>query len=183
MISGEDGIVRLYVDKDYSQQGAINVIGIFHGHTHNDVTREVNGIKAFEFVTDNAILNHQYVAPLNYGLAAGTYNFTTLRGQKFQFTLESSLPNARSIGYNGYFDNPPTGREEVYIYDEKGQVIMFWDMIAQDSVTGTTLSGFVDAETTNISKEKCQIVCIDKETKTVKCFPYGGASYREIKYS
>ncbi len=182
-IQGEEGAITITINKDFSQQGAINVIGIIHGHSHNDVTRELSGgIKALEFMTDNFYLNHMITAPLN-GLAKGTYFFVTNRGQKMQFTLDEDLPNARAIAYNHYFDNPPSGHEEVYIYDENGQIIKFWDnMLAMDSVTGTEITGFVDTQTERVDDEKCSIVCIDKETKTIKCFPYGSSTYREVQY-
>lgn len=182
-IQGEEGAITITINKDFSQQGAINVIGIIHGHSHNDVTRELSGgIKALEFMTDNSYLNHRITAPLN-GLAKGTYFFVTNRGQKMQFTLDEALPNARAIAYNHYFDNPPSGHEEVYIFDEKGQIIKFWgNMLAMDSVTGTEIAGFVDTQTERVDEEKCSIVCIDKETKTIKCFPYGNSTYREVQY-
>ena len=169
------------VNKDFSAQGPINVIGYFFGHTHCDESHVDTGINMLQFVCDNGKLNHMWKTDLpSIGLSAGNYYFSMESGTIIQINLDNDLPTAATIGYNHYFNS--TDWTEVFIYNANGEVI--WKKNCQETTDpqGTEITGFVDAETTLISAEKCSVVCIDKANRKILAYPYGSASYREISY-
>lgn len=177
----DDG-VTVTANKNYTEQGAIDVIGVFHGHSHNDVTKVIGNsdIKRFEFISDG-YTNHLWKAEVN-GLTAGQYYFKVLTGNKkyYEFQLEDALPSAKYVAYNSYFDTSSASMEE-YIFDDENKIIWFKVLSPQDTapVSGTEITDFVDTEDTEVKKEKCAIVCLDYSNKTMISYPFGNASYRE----
>jgi hypothetical protein len=57
-------VTTISVNKDFSQQGAVDVIGAFYGHDHKNNTLTANGIPFVEFISDNNELDDYYVASL-----------------------------------------------------------------------------------------------------------------------
>lgn len=169
------------IDKDFSTQGHINVIGYLYGHTHCDVNGVSNDINILQFVCDNGGLNNMWKADLpSGGLSAGSYYFAMESGRIIQVTLTESYPNAVIIGYNHYFNN--TDWTEVFLYDSNGQVIYKKNCQETLNPQGTEITGFTDAETTLVSHEKCCVLCVNKDTRKIVAYPYGSATYREISY-
>lgn len=169
------------IDKDFSEQGPINVVAYLYGHTHCDTSKVKNGINILQFVCDNGQLNHMWKADLpSGGLSAGSYYFAMESGTKIQLTLSQAYANAVKIGYNHYFNN--TDWTEVFLYDEDGQVIFLANCQATTTPTGTQITGFYDAETTLVSHEKCCVLCVNKDSRKIIAYPYGSATYREIPY-
>jgi hypothetical protein len=179
-------ITTITASKDFSVQGAVDVIGVLYGHDHLNVESATNGIQFIEFICDNNELDDLYVVSVS-GLAAGSYFLTTNKGVKMGFTLDAALPNAAVVGYNEYFAK---GNNPTYValrfQDANGNTINTKPTkatVAEYADGMTEITGFVQERTPGTVKtESCFVVSIDKDTRTIKIVPYGTGFQREINY-
>lgn len=190
--------VTITANKDYSEQGEVDVIGVLYGHDHNDVNSVVNGIQFIGFICDNAHLDDYYVKQVDTeGLAKQTtledgetkqdiqYYITTKKGFKFGFTLYEDVPGGCTIGYNEYLASgvDPTNTT-LRIQDENGVTLRNYRVYRAESVEGMTeITGFVQERTPGtIEEESCMIVNIDKNAREIRIVPYGVGENRVISY-
>ena len=79
-------VTTISASKDFSVQGAVDVIGVLYGHDHLNAESVTSGIQFIEFICDNNDKDDFYVKSIS-GLAAGSYFLTTSKGAKMGFTL------------------------------------------------------------------------------------------------
>lgn len=172
----------IIASKDYSVQGAVDVIGVLYGHDHLNTEAVSKGIPFVQFISDNNELDDFYIASVD-GLVAGDYFFTTTKGVKMAFTLTDALSNVAVIGYNDYFAK---GKERATLrfQDANGNTIKTGMAYAKNYADGMTeITGFVQERTPGTAKtESCFVVSVDKDARTIKIVPYGTGFYREIHY-
>ena len=179
-------VTTISASKDFSVQGAVDVIGVLYGHDHLNVESATSGIQFIEFICDNNELDDFYVKSIS-GLAAGSYFLTTNNGVKMGFTLDAALPNVAVVGYNEYFAkvNNPT-HVTLRFQDANGNTINTkpTKATAAEYADGMTeITGFVQERTPGTVKtESCFVVSVDKDSRTIKIVPYGTGFNREIHY-
>lgn len=169
---------NLVVNKDYSVQGAINVVGIFAGHTHRENTRVENDITIMEFLCDNSQLNDLYGISVE-GISAGDYYIDRGANGKQVFTLQNSYPTATQIWYNNYHIDYC----EVTIVLSDNLPIQLTARTTSYQEGATELTGFTSLrEAGTANTESCYVVTVDKSIRTFKVHPYGVGCYREATY-
>lgn len=175
------------VDVDYTEQGAINVIGFMFGHDHVDTTMLTDGIRYVEVRCDNSGIDDFYIAPWTEDIANETYYFYTPKGTIFSFTRTSSTP-ITDIGYIGfnYYWFAAGGTWPITVFDRDG--------LRKSSISGVTqvdavpdggieITGFVrERGDTLVGEESCEILCVNKENRTLTFIPYGTATKRVVTY-
>ena len=173
--------VTISANKDFSSQGAVDVIGILYGHDHYDITTVSNGIPFIGFISDNAQLDDYYVANVN-GLTAGGYCFTAKNGSKFGFTLTEDIADASVFGYNAYLMG--LGNTTIRFQNADGVTVKEIRAKTADYVGGMTeITGFTQERTPGtIEEESCVIVNIDKDVREIRIVPYGTGEHRVICY-
>ena len=179
-------VTTISANKDFSTQGAVDVIGVLYGHDHLDAEVVSSGIHFIKFICDNNELDDFYVVDID-GMAAGSYFLTTKKGVKMGFTLDAALPNAAVIGYNEYFAKGNNATHVTLRFqDANGNTIDTKPTKAtvENYADGMTeITGFVQERMPGTAKtESCFVVSIDKDARTIKIVPYGTGFYREINY-
>lgn len=174
-------LTNIAVNKDFSTQGGVNVIGVLYGHDHANKVDAVSEIPFIQFISDNAELDDFYVKTID-GITAGEYYVTSSNGVKFGFTLSQDIPNAVSIGYNQYFAQYGTSAQ-IRIYDSNGMIKMYTAKASNYKDGMTEITGFVQERTPNtVATESCNIVSIDKKTHTITITHYGTGVDRIVSY-
>lgn len=175
--------VTITANKDYSTQGAVDVIGVLYGHDHNDVNADSNGIQFIGFICDNAHLDDYYVVNVS-GLSAGGYYLTAANGKTFCFDLtEEEAASAAKVGYNKYLQGNP--QTTIRVQNADGLSIKTGWSIKDASIDGRTeiTGAFVQERTPGtIAEESCMIVNIDKDAREIRIIPYGVGEDRVISY-
>lgn len=173
--------VSISASKEFSKQGAVDVIGVLYGHDHHNITTISNGISFVGFISDNGKLDDYYVANVN-GLTAGSYCFTAKNGSKFGFTLSEAVADAAVFGYNHYLVS--TGNTTIRFQNADGVTVKETRAKTADYVEGMTeITGFVQERTLGtIEEESCVIVNIDKDAREIRIVPYGVGENRVIAY-
>ena len=173
--------VTITANKDFSGQGAVDVIGVLYGHDHIDTASAQNGIQFVGFICDNGYLDNYYVKSVS-GLTAGNYCFTAANGSVFAFTLGADIADAAIIGYNEYLTS--TAGTNIRIQDADGNTISMFRATKTTSVTGyTSISGFVQERTPGTAlTESGSVVSINKDSRTINIVPYGTGVNRVISY-
>ena len=173
--------VSISASKEFSNQGAVDVVGVLYGHDHHDITTMSSGIPFVGFISDNGKLDDYYVAKVN-GLSAGSYCFTAKNGSKFGFTLSETVADTAVFGYNNYLVS--TGNTTIRFQNADGVTIKETRAKTADYVDGMTeITGFAQERTEGtVSTESCMIVNIDKEAREIRIVPYGVGENRVISY-
>lgn len=175
------------VDVDYTEQGAINVIGFMFGHDHVDTTMLTDGIRYVEVRCDNSGIDDFYIAPWTEDIANETYYFYTPKGTIFSFTRTSTTP-ITDIGYIGfnYYWFAAGGTWPITVFDKDGLRKASISGVSQvDTVPdgGIEITGFVrERGDTVVGEESCEILCVNKENRTLTFIPYGTATKRTLTY-
>ena len=174
------GQVQISVNKDYSEQGNINVV-VFRGHDHNDVLQDKNGTKVLEFACDNVRLYDLYTMDIPNGISAGNYYFVTEGEHKFGFTLTEDYLDARKVGFNHYFAYADYC--EAYIIGSNNENLLKMNAQAIDTTTGyTELTGFEIAHSTDAEGRSVLVVSINKDNGTISTEPLGIGPRRTFNY-
>ncbi len=181
-------IVDTYsVDVDYTEQGPVDIIGFMYGHDHVDATSLSDGIRYVEVRCDNSGVDDYYIAPWTEDIGQETYYFYTATGKLFTFTRTSSTPitDIGYIGYNNYWF-AAGGTWPITVFDKDG--------MRKSSISGVTevtevpeggieITGFVrERGDTLVGEESCEILCVNKKTRTLTFVPYGTATKRVLSY-
>lgn len=175
------------VDVDYTEQGAIDVIGFMFGHDHVDTTMLTDGIRYVEVRCDNSGVDDFYIAPWTEDIGQETYHFYTPKGTIFSFKRSSSTP-ITDIGYIGfnYYWFAAGGTWPITVFDKDG--------LRKSSISGVTqvtavpdgsieITGFVrERGDTLVGEESCEILCVNKKKRTLTFIPYGTATKRTLTY-
>jgi predicted phosphodiesterase len=181
---------RLQADGDFSEQGAINVIGLFCGHLHLDSSKVYpegmnpstsSAYNILGFITNNSRLYEAYDAEVS-GLSEGKKRIEVW-GSSFVFETES-LPTAKRIQINGYFKN--SDHTEMTIFDANNYIIKQEIIYKADSDINindySLVSSVFDCADNDVNKQKFCIVCIDKQGRNIKGFTFGNTANRDINY-
>ena len=169
-------------NKDFSEQGAVDVIAVLYGHDHVNTQSVTKGINFIEFISDSAFVDDYYNVSVS-GLTAGGYYITNSNGIKMGFTVGSDLPEAVTIGYNNYHAKY-NASAPIRVQNGDGATIFSRTAKPSNYQDGMTeITGFIQERTPNTVKtESCSVVSINKDTRTIKIVPYGTGIYREITY-
>jgi len=175
----------LEIDSDYTSQGAIDVLGVIHGHGHADDVSTIETINDIQVRCDNGTLDDYYLASVN-GITAGTYWFTDVDGKKWAITYSNSYNDVAYIGYNYYFAHASVSPMPISRYDSDGNRIRSNGgcEIVQAAPSGATeVTGFVrERGNTRIGQESAEILCIDRENRTLTFIPYGTATKHIVSF-
>ena len=177
-----DNQITITANKDYSKQGAIDVIGVLCGHNHQNTETERKEIQFVEFICDNNILDDFYIADIE-GLSVGDYYITTEQGEKFAFAITEAVPNATKVGYNKYFaDNG--NQVPIRLQDMNGKTIKTLTAHQSELIEGSIeIIGLAKERTPNtVLEESCAVVSINKSTKEMSIIPYGTGIKRKVYY-
>lgn len=173
------------IDCDYTSQGAIDVLGVIHGHGHVDEAATYANVNDIQVRCDNGFLDDYYIAPVE-GITAGTYWFTDIDGKKWAITYSSSYNDVAYIGYNYYFSHNNVSPMPISRYDSNMNRIRSnsgCSLIDEIPAGATEVTGFVSERgTSRIGQESAEILCIDKVNKTLTFIPYGTATKRIVSY-
>lgn len=169
------GDYTLSVNADYSIQGAVNVIGMIMGHSHNDVSEKLKDINCIQLRADNNVLDIPYTVAVN-GLTAGSYFITADNGKKYGCTISTDYPAAKFISYN--YSTVVVSKWTQFnmlILDENklklGEVTF---KEADYNASMTELTGFVAQRTEGTATtESCYIINVNKDDRTITAIPYG----------
>ena len=176
-----DGGNNLSVNVDYSTQGAVDVIGFVYGHAHIDKINTVQDIKCIQVRMDNDYLDDLYRAEIN-GVVAGGYYVTSQSGKKHGFTLSQDYSTAKYVVYNQY---PDTTYVTVELFDENNTRLMSTRAETSKYVSSMTeiATNFTSLRPDGTAKtESCEIVNVNKDTRTITIIPYGLGDKRIITY-
>ena len=169
-------------NKDFSEQGAVDVIAVLYGHDHVNTQSVTKGINFIEFISDSAFVDDYYNVSVS-GLTAGGYYITNSNGIKMGFTVSNDLPEAVTIGYNNYHAKY-NASAPIRVQNGDGATIFSCTAKPSNYQDGMMeITGFIQERTPNTVKtESCSVVSINKDTRTIKIVPYGTGIYREITY-
>lgn len=172
---------KISVNKDFSQQGSIDVIGVLYGHVHWDSSRVTNGIVNINFICDNGELDNVYTVDVA-GITAGKYYISY--GDHYLCIELGNYPNVTKIGFNKYLANNPS--TACVLYDENGirmETSLSWTNKITHDGYDIELSGFTPERIPDtITTESCKILSIDKTNRKIKIYSYGIQGYKELDY-
>ena len=175
----------LEIDSDYTSQGAIDVLGVIHGHGHSDDVSIIETINDIQVRCDNGFLDDYYIAPVE-GITAGTYWFTDADGKKWAITYSSSYNDVAYIGYNYYFSHNNVSPMPISRYDSSMNRIRSnsgCSLITEVPSGATEVTGFFrERGNTRIGMESAEILCIDRENRTLTFIPYGTATKHTVSF-
>lgn len=175
------------VEVDYTEQGAIEIIGFMFGHDHVDTTSLTDGIRYVEVRCDNSGVDDFYITPWTEDIGNETYYFYSASGKLHTFTRSSSTPitDIGYIGYNNYWFRAG-GTWPITVFDKNGlrkTSISNVNTVTEVPANGIEITGFVrERGDTLVGEESCEILCINKKDRTLTFIPYGTATKRILTY-
>lgn len=172
---------KIAVTKDFSSQGAIDVIGILYGHVHWDSSRITNGILSMEFICDNGELDNVYITEVD-GITSGKYYIAY--GDHYLCAELGEYPNVTKIGFNKYLAN--NSSTACVLYNENGvrmETKLSWSNKTTHDGYDVELTNFVPERTPDtITTESCKILSINKTNRKIKVYSYGIPGDKEVNY-
>ena len=175
----------LEIDSDYTSQGAIDVLGVIHGHGHADDVSTIETINDIQVRCDNGVLDDYYLAPVD-GITAGTFWWEDVEGKKWAITYSSSYADVKYIGYNYYFTHANVSPQPISRYDSSMNRIRSnsgCSLITEVPAGATEVTGFFrERGNTRIGQESAEILCINRENRTLTFIPYGTATKHTVSF-
>ena len=172
------------VDVDYAVQGPVTVMGFIHGHNHVDTQSVICGINCIQVRCDSGELDRYYMAPCEAGLK-GNFYFKDKSGHIYTFE-SSEIADAASIGYNYYWTDAKMTPAPISVFDKRGIRITSVSCKYSETVPkgAAQITGFVaERDGSSVANESCEVLCIDKESRTLTFVPYGTGTQRMVPYA
>ena len=195
MITDANGAATTEIDKtngdtytinaDFNDGHSVSVIAVFHGHTHEKDWRERQGIKSICVRTDYGHLDDRYICKGTF-VRNAVYCFTDIYGHIYKFTTPDTtiIDNTVHFEYSAY--HTQDGRESgvgYFVLADGNQYAVATTLVPAVPSGATELTGFVRERDGSLAgEESCEIVCINKDTRTITTIPYGTGTRRVITY-
>ena len=172
------------VNADFTDGHSVDVIGIVHGHTHFKDWRAVNGINSISVRNDGVHLYDRYISKGTF-VRNTVYFFTDIYGHIYTFTAPntSSADNAVQFEYCAYHTQYGNNTLGYFVQADGNQNSVSITCVSSAPSGATEITGFVrERDGSLVGEESCEIMCINKDTRTITTIPYGTGTRRVISY-
>jgi hypothetical protein len=173
------------LNADFTNGYTVDVIGVFHGHTHEKNWSEYKGIKSISVRNDYGWQDDRYISKGTF-VRNADYYFTDIYGHIYKFTAHDSakIDNAVQFEYNAYLTK--YGRESTsgyFVFNDGNQLSVSMTLVSSAPNGAIELTDFVRERDGSLEgEESCEIVCINKDARTITTIPYGTGTQRVISY-
>lgn len=172
------------INADFTNGNIVDVIGVLHGHTHEKDWREYNGIKSVCVRNDYGEHDDRYISVGTF-VKGDAYYFTDINGNIYTFTAPNSsvTDNAVHFEYNAYLTKYGNSTVGYFVQTDGNQHSFAITPVSTAPEGATEITGFVRERDGSLAgEESCEIVCINKDTRTITTIPYGTGTRRVISY-
>lgn len=179
------------VSADYSVGHSVDPIALVHGDSHEKDWHFYNGILAMRVRNDGVHLDDRYYSIIGAGtfVEDNVYYFTDVYNNIYQFTVPATYENPYNVGdikrfeYNSYLTKAGNQTTGYLIFGDNNQMNVVIRPAGSIPSGAKVITGFVRERDGSLAgDENCEILCIDKDTRTITTIPYGTGSRRVISY-